>query len=285
MNKLLVLSFLMLLNEFSFSAPVNEIDTSRTFELSHTHRVALNSASGTAYELVVSLPASYKASPDKKYPVLYYTDAYWDAPLLSAIYLDLAFDGLIPEMIMVGLSYSGDKPDYPTLRRYDLTLSKDISDRRPSGGGDAFLAFIKTAVIPKIERDYRAESDNRTLAGWSLGGLFTIYTMYKEPDLFNRHIAISPSISWNSGFINQIDDEYFRTKKELESRLFVSYAADENFAFKSAISDFQIKLDKRNYRKQSLMNYVVENMGHAGGKSVGYSQGLVWIWKDADGRQ
>ena len=54
---------------------------------------------------MILLPAGYKNNPDKKYPVFYYLDAYWDTPLVSAIYGNLIYDNRVPEMIMVGLSY------------------------------------------------------------------------------------------------------------------------------------------------------------------------------------
>jgi len=141
------------------------IENNRKFELPHTHRETISSPSGISYELVISLPASYKNSPDKKYPVLYYTDAYWDAPLLSSIYQDLAFDKAIPELIMIGLSYSGENINYSNLRARDLTPSKDNLEGRNSGGGAEFLKFIKNTVIEKIEAEYRVDKNQRAIAG------------------------------------------------------------------------------------------------------------------------
>lgn len=267
---------------FSYEASADHMAKSKKFELPYTHRITLSSPAGVPYELVISLPASYQHSPTKKYPVLYYTDAYWDAPLLISIYLDLTFDRAIPEFIMVGLSYSGENLNYPTLRTRDLTPSKDSTDSRESGGGATLLNFIKSAVIPKIESDYRAESSQRAIAGWSFGGLFALYAMYKEPNLFNRYIAISPAVPWNNTFINQLDNEFSKSTNQLNSRVFISYGKNENPSFALAVSEFQNKLENRKYQNLNLMNYVVENMGHAGSKSTGYSQGLVWVWKDID---
>lgn len=267
---------------FILSAPILacELIVAKKFELPHTERIAINSSSGTSYELIVSLPASYQNSPDKRYPVLYYTDAYWDAPLLSSIYLDLAFDRAIPEFIMIGLSYPGENLNYPALRSKDLTPTKDASFVRDSGGGATFLTFIKESVVPKIEREYRVEKSQRAIAGWSFGGLFALYAMYKEPDLFNRCIAISPAIPWDKGFINQLDDEFFKSNKKFNARVFISYGENENADFVSAVSNFQKKAGNRKNHGVKLMNYSVENMGHAGSKSFGYAQGFVWAWKD-----
>lgn len=252
----------------------------KNFEVPYTHREIINSPSGISYELVISLPASYKKSPDKKYPVLYYTDAYWDAPLLSSIYLDLVFDRAIPEFIMVGLSYSGENLNYSNLRTRDLTPTKDELDPRESGGGPEFLKFLKNVVIAKIESEYQVDKNQRAIAGWSFGGLFALYAMYKEPGLFNRCIANSPAVPWANGFINQVDKEFFVSKNQQASRMFISYGANENPGFVAAVSDYQNKIKSRKHQNLNLMNFTVENMGHAGAKSSGYAQGLVWIWKD-----
>jgi len=104
--------------------------------------------------------------------------------------------------------------------------------------------------------------------------------MYKEPDLFNRCIAISPAVPWDDGFINQVDNEFFASKNQPASKLFISYGENESHAFVSAVSKYQNKIEKSKYEDFNLMNFSVENMGHAGSKSIGYAQGLVWAWKD-----
>ena len=257
-----------------------ESQSAKKFELPHTHRVPIKSASGIAYELVISLPASYQSSPDKIYPVLYYTDAYWDAPLLSSIYLDLAFDKAIPEMIMVGLSCAGHEVNHSVLRTRDLTPTKDPGLERESGGGAEFLKFIKEAVVTKVEREYRVNTGERAIAGWSFGGLFVLYAMYQDPAFFNRYIAISPSVRWHNGFMSAVDDEFVKSHKELDARVFISYATNEDANFSATVADFQKRLADRKYAKLQLKNYVVEGMGHAGTKPTGYAQGLAWVWKD-----
>ncbi|MES2826414.1 MAG: alpha/beta hydrolase-fold protein [Pseudomonadota bacterium] len=280
MIKLRVVNSLFLFLVFSPMLLGKEVNTVKKYDLPDTQRVSLASSSGIPYELIISLPSSYNDSPGKRYPVLYYTDAYWDAPLLSSIYLDLVFDRAVPEFIMVGLSYSGDNLNYTALRTKDLTPTKDLAFVRDSGGGAAFLSFIKKTVVPKIEREYRTEENQRAIAGWSFGGLFALYAMYKEPHLFNRCVAISPAVPWDKGMIHQIDDNFFKLNKEFNARLFISYGKNEDPSFISAVSDFQHKVGNRKGSNLKVMNFSVENMGHAGAKASSYAQGLTWAWKD-----
>jgi predicted alpha/beta superfamily hydrolase len=271
-----VLSFCIL----SFSSlAAEESGQAAKFELENTHKVLIRSPSGEPYELIVSLPGSYDESSDRKYPVLYYTDAYWDAPLLTSLYLDLTFDKAIPEFIMVGISYPGDV-NYSALRSRDLTPTKNITRNRDSGGGPDFLKFIKETVVPKIETEYRTQNNERAIAGWSFGGLFALYALYSDPSFFKRYIAISPATLWDDGFIGKLDDSFFSLNKELSARVFISYGEKEDENFSGAVAEFQKKIEDRQYKKIHLANYMVKNMGHAGSKSSGYAEGLVWIWKD-----
>jgi uncharacterized protein len=264
----------------SINALAAEQNSSTGFELPYTHKLVMESPSGTPYELVVSLPASYKNSPSKRYPILYYTDAQWDAPLLSSIYLDLVFDKAVPEFVMVGITYSGVNPNYTALRTKDLTPTKDKSFVRDSGDGEEFLKFIKEDIIPKVESEYRIDKSQRTIAGWSFGGLFALYAMYSEPELFKRCIAVSPAIPWDNEYISQLDDKFFKANKKFSARLFISYGQNESAPFVASVSEFQNKIKNRKDSNLQLMIYSAENMAHAGTKASAYAQGLVWAWKD-----
>jgi uncharacterized protein len=78
-------------------------------------------------------------------------------------------------------------------------------------------------VVPKIEREYRVEKNQRAIAGWSFGGLFALYAMYSEPHLFDRCVAISPSVPWDKGVINQLNDDFLESNKMFNARVFISY--------------------------------------------------------------
>ncbi len=124
--------------------------------------------------LFIYLPDNYDKDTTKSYPVHYLTDA----PISSNIYFDLlrlhGVMNYVPQCIVVGLS-SND-------RNYNLS---------PDQGAAKYLEFIKNEAIPYIEKNYRTKSF-KVLSGHSLGGDFVIYTMLKNPSLFNAYIAGSP---------------------------------------------------------------------------------------------
>jgi predicted alpha/beta superfamily hydrolase len=100
----------------------------------------------------------------------------------------------MPDMIIVGISNA-------TNRTRDLTTSKITSRRgmpydEENGKAENFLAFINKELIPYIEDNYRV-TNYRTLIGHSYAGLFVIYTLINQPELFANYISIDPSLDWD----------------------------------------------------------------------------------------
>ncbi len=162
---------------------------------------------GMTYELYIDLPPSYSDS-SKTFPVVYLLDAYEIFGLQNQTYQQLIFMEEIPELILVGISYPnlGDfytdgLREYLDVRARDFTptyLSHDEKVKkygkqfanwvRESGGGQDFLGFIEKELIPFIESEYRTDSENRGLFGFSLGGTFSTYAMFMKPGLFKNYL-------------------------------------------------------------------------------------------------
>lgn len=248
----------------------------RRFVLENTRIVPLQSQStGRAHELVVVLPSSYAAHPERRYPVLYFLDAYWDTPLLAATYGNLIYDNQVPEFIMVGLSYPSGA-DYDSERRRDYTITATDAG---SGQADAFLGFITKEAAPLVESRFRAEPTHRVIAGSSLGGLFAIAAAYKAPGFFVGHIAISPAAGWDRGALGKVDAAYTRDHKALVARMFISHGSIEYPAFRHPIVAFQKQLAGRHYQGLALQTWTMEGLDHTSVKGDGYVRGLMWVWK------
>ena len=59
-----------------------------------------------SYELYIKLPKSYSENNNKRYPVLYYTDAMWHVEILSA-----STEYILEDIILVGISWQKDLSD------------------------------------------------------------------------------------------------------------------------------------------------------------------------------
>lgn len=256
--------------------PPQASQAARQFVLENTQIIPVQSkATGKAHELIVSLPASYAAHPEKTYPVLYYLDAYWDTPLLTSVRNNLVYDNLAPEFIMVGLSYPTGS-NYDLERRRDYTFTSTDAD---SGKGAAFLDFITKEAAPLIEARFRADKTGRVIGGNSLGGLFALAAAYKAPGFFEGHIAISPAASWDHDALAKLDDAWARDHKALAARIFISYGTLEYPTFREPIAAFQKQLAARHYQGTALQNYSMEGLDHTTVKPDGYVRGLIWTWQ------
>ena len=142
---------------------------------------------GRDYELIVGLPESYAKEPQRRYPVLYLLDGQWDFNIVNQMSGALRYDKVIPEILVVGITYAGDKPNYTQLRRADYTPTRwqPPDESAPFGGdGPKFLSFLQEHLLPTVEARYRVDASQRMLAGHSAGGLFTLYALLEKPELF-----------------------------------------------------------------------------------------------------
>ena len=137
-------TLLVLLLSLGLSSVALAEQTSKKFVFGNTDIVSVKSAhTGQTHELIIVYPDSYWKNPNKKYPVLYFTDGYWDTPLLAGAYGNLVYDKMAPEFIMVGLSYP-DGTDYGSARVRDYTYTS-MWMAPGSGKGDQFLDFLVRA--------------------------------------------------------------------------------------------------------------------------------------------
>src|SRR5262245_40725805 len=161
---------------------------------SEVRKITSSIVPGQEYELHILLPGGYKTG-QKKYPVAYVMDSQWDFPLVKAIYGQQYYDGFIPELIVVGVTWSGVNPNPDSLRARDYTPTTEARLKQ-SGGADKFLSFMKDELFPFIDANYKSDGKNRTLMGCSLGGLITMYALFTHTDMFTGYVAASPAYGW-----------------------------------------------------------------------------------------
>jgi predicted alpha/beta superfamily hydrolase len=230
---------------------------------------------GQEYELQIMLPAGYAGS-NQTYPVLYLMDAQWDFSLATALYGQQYYDGFIPSMIIVGVTWGGINPNPDSLRARDYTPTNE-KRLSQSGGADQFLSFMKQELFPYIEKNYRAEKHDRTLMGCSLGGLFTLYALFTQPGLFQRYLAASPAFGWDNEILYQYEKNYAANKSNPPAKLFMCMGGVER-----SLPGFE-KLTKylsdRKYPSLEIESRVLENTGHSGTKGEGFARGLQYAFK------
>ena len=175
------------------------------------------------------LPPSYddRTSGPVSYPVLYLLDGNAHFHSVTGL-IDILGTGIngtfvIPEMIVVAI------PNIDRTR--DLTPSHSTIDPqgnesprfKSSGGGPAFLSFIKNELIPTIDKTYRTSS-YRLFVGHSFGGIAVINALYTMPETFNSYLAIDPSFWWDNQLLLKKAKEFFAQSNLQGKSLFLAQA-------------------------------------------------------------
>ena len=168
----------------------------------------------------VHLPHGYAANTSTRYPILYVLDGAAQSNHTAESAALLARVGVVPPMIVVGI---------PNLNRdsrsRDFTPPDNWVGENSNNGARRFLSFLETELIPKIEADYRT-SRPRMLAGWSLGGLFVLYSQVASPAAFDGRFAHSPAWGDNDPTVTRIE-EGLKAASPATTFLYMSLGSDE----------------------------------------------------------
>jgi predicted alpha/beta superfamily hydrolase len=149
---------------------------------------------GETRTLTVWLPPAYQPEGADKYPIIYMPDGgvKEDFPHIANTIAKLVANHSIAPVILVGIEN--------TQRRRDLTGPSNVeSDKQiapATDGANEFREFIESELFPEVGKRYRITED-RAILGESAAGLFIVETLFLRPKMFNRYIAMDPSLHWN----------------------------------------------------------------------------------------
>ena len=235
---------------------------------------------GQQYQLLINLPMGFDKS--NTYPVIYLLDAQWDFPLISATYGQMYFDGFLPAAVIVGITWGGEGDDPNVKRVRDFTPSKIAGDIE-SGGAANFLAFIKEELIPFVHQEYSG-NEQRVLMGSSLGGLFTLYTLFNEPQLFSGYIPTASASGWDNDVLYRFaKTNAAKLRAQLAKQPINLYSAvGELDHLKTDFAKMQAFFAQQHYSSLHLKTEILGNLGHAGIKAPGNAWGLQFVFQKAD---
>jgi len=158
-------------------------------------RIALQVSSALpSRDLLVALPPDYEEGTER-YPVVYLQDGQnlfdpatsfaHDWGLVDALN-QRAKEGI--KAIVVGI------PNRGRGRRSEYSPFRDLL--HGGGGGDRYIAFIVEAVKPLVDASFRtlAGRSHTVIGGSSLGGMLSLYALYRHAGIFGPASVQSPSL-------------------------------------------------------------------------------------------
>lgn len=154
--------------------------------------------------LWINLPTGYTES-EQLYPVIYLLDPDLNFAYVSELEKFLSDRYRIPKSIIVGIVNTDRVRDFTPI--HSITFHGKVDNSlMTTGGAKKFQSFLKTEVIPYVERNFRV-APYRILEGHSLGGLFALYCKVEDSELFQAYIIISPAIyDGNSKILEQFPE-------------------------------------------------------------------------------
>lgn len=200
--------------------------------------------------ITIYTPPGYEKNSNTKYPVLYLIhgmtdiDKTWvEVGKINHILDNLIAQGKAKPMIVV-MPYANP---YPQLLKNDKNVKVDLLST------DIFIKEIMNEVIPFVESTYRvkADSKNRAITGFSLGGRQTLAAGLSNPKSFAFVCAFAPAV-WKKDFDETFTNLY-APAKELNSELkllWVSCGKDD-FLYESA-TDLVSAFKEKNIRHEVL---------------------------------
>ncbi|MBY0435794.1 MAG: hypothetical protein K2U26_16985 [Cyclobacteriaceae bacterium] len=211
-------------------------------------------------KIVIHLPLNYFKEPAKKYPVMYVLDAGKLDFDISDRLFTLSTAGIAPECIVVGVLNNKGKREENLTPPFMQTETNDSLS--PQGKADLFLEFIKTELIHRIDSSYRT-TNYKTISGHSRAGLFVLYSLIEEPELFNARFCFStPAWRFDNLIIKQLESSLQKSKKPSKSYLYFSVGANENANIQSSFHTMNTMLKKINSKYLNHESDLTPNADH-----------------------
>lgn len=237
-SRLLILG-LILAPSFAYAAEAGSSEAERATPLAIGETFAIDSS--VLHEkrrINIYFPPGYSAAGPRPLPVLYMPDGGMAEDFLHVAGLVQVSVGnqTMRPFLLVGIEN--------TERRRDMTGPTDNAEDRKIaprvGGSEAFRRFLRTELMPQVRQRYRTTAET-AIVGESLAGLFVIETFLREPDLFDRYIALDPSLWWNSRKLLQDETALLQRGARAGKSLFIASSNEPELA--ATARQFQTTLE------------------------------------------
>jgi predicted alpha/beta superfamily hydrolase len=157
----------------------------------------------------------------------------------------------------------GHRGDWEAKRRRDF-IPSDVTKNREEdfGNADKFYAFLKTELLPYIDKKYPNQK-TKSFVGHSFSGLFCLYAALRNENLFDHYFAISPSVWANSKELLKIEEQFAKNNKDLPASITIYVGGLEIFnKVLSSSTEFYDKLRSRAYPGLSIQFQKIGSANH-----------------------
>lgn len=144
-----------------------------------------------------------------------------------------------------------------------------------TGGADAYLRLLTGEILPAAERELPGTPRWRGIAGYSLAGLFAVYTLY-QTDVFSRAASVSGSL-WFAGFREYV---FAHEPKRQPDCVYFSLGDKESKTRNPVLQTVQENTEVvcRFYRERGIRTtFEINPGGHHDHPTERTAKGILWM--------
>lgn len=223
-------------------------------------------------KIKIRLPEEYKPGSADTYDVVYMVDGEWNFDNFSFIYKFSRDEKFLPPLIFVALpnTYTSEG----NMRDRDL-LPEPMADNKKAGGANKFIDFIKNEAMPYVNSKCPVSGEN-SLFGHSYGGVFSLYVMLKEPNLFANYYCSDPAFHWNKLRLVKMAEETFAKTPVLNKNLWINGIENTYMFMGIANMDTVLKTKAPKGLRWKISNY--PNETHNSVRYKGIYDGMKFVY-------
>lgn len=276
MKQLSIISILIVLSwlpvyQLNSQTISGEIGNRSSFLYNTTEQNIYSESVNDTFRILVSLPDNYSLN-EQKYPVLYVLDGDIAFGMAASIARYLQIGDNIPELIIVGIGYGSIDKSAGEKRKRDYRPTS-------ANGAENFLSFLEEELIPLIDSNYRTVPGDRTINGYSIGGLFGLYSLFTKPEIFSRYILGSPSLSWDDYSIFKYEENSPGKISDKKINIFISVGSEESDEkYFNPIDNLVTQMQERKYSGVKLEAKVFDGSTHLAGPPESLTHGLLSVF-------
>lgn len=256
---------------------------------------------GDRFEIFVAHPVELPAASGSAPPrIVYCVDAEVYGAQLVEITRFLAMDlnRSIDPFLVVGIGYPDDvRERTPTLqlRNRDLVtpgtpipdwVVEALGGAGPEPASDRFLAFIEEELDPVVRERYDHDPSATGFCGDSYGGLFGLYTLFRQSPLFTHYLIGSPGAVLDDDPVFAVEAAQFEAGVPLEGRAYFSIGeheqADSGTAYETLGKNYlrlAALLRERAYPDLAWTAEIIPGETHASVIPFALSRGMRWLFE------
>lgn len=226
-------------------------------------------------DIFIYLPPSYNCG--KKYPVIYVHDGDSFADILEELmsFAEELESENYSEHIIVGITPIDRLDEYTPWSAAPL-----VEKFKAFGGkGEEYLSFIVNELKPYIDRTYNTCENNAGIMGFSLGGLISLFAMYKHA-CFDKVVSICGS-QWYEGWIDFIKSNEI-INKDINILLIsgLKEADGKKTIQKNAVTSVEkgYEIFKSNVNDESNVSLEWDEYGHHNNRMERYKKAILYFY-------